>query len=618
MIEVIGVRFREAGKVYYFSPGEETFPRYSHVIVETARGLEYGTVVLGNKEVEEETVVQPLKPVVRLASEEDEERHRSNLLKEREAMAVCQEKILARGLDMKLIDTEFTFDNNKILFYFTADGRVDFRELVKDLASVFKTRIELRQIGVRDETKILGGVGICGRPLCCHTYLADFAPVSIKMAKEQNLSLNPTKISGTCGRLMCCLKNEQETYEYLNSHMPAIGEKVTGPEGVHGEVASVNVLRQTVKVLVNVEKDEKELKEYAASELKFRPRRRKGEKNAETSEEATVQTQEIVEITEGVEEISVQDGLLHEKELLEEESLLGESTVESSPKGKREFKDKSPRYEKNRRGSKPSQKDDAEGAEGTPVEGVTQKRQEKKGKGPRADAQGRPERSKAGQGEGEEPAKYRKKSRPQNQDGQGERHPGKNARNERFGKGEGAEGYQKPGKPDGFEEKPRAGKAEGSDERNRSGRPEGGEGSGRPGKNAKNYPNRKAYGAGQDGQSGSRENRGSGQESQAGTRENRGVDQNGQGSSRVNQSVGQESQGGGRDDSQGNRENQNGGRENAQGSREGQNGGKNYRKNYNNYNNRRKNRDQTQAPGQNAAVTGAPASSPRGAEHGAE
>ena len=207
MTKVIGVRFRTAGKVYFFDPGDKNIKCGDHVIVETARGIEYGYVVLGTREVEEGKVVQPLKPVIRMATEEDQAIEKRNKEKEKEAFQICLEKIKKRELDMKLIDAEYTFDNNKVLFYFTADGRVDFRELVKDLASVFKTRIELRQVGVRDETKIMGGIGICGRPLCCHTYLSEFAPVSIKMAKEQNLSLNPTKISGVCGRLMCCLKN---------------------------------------------------------------------------------------------------------------------------------------------------------------------------------------------------------------------------------------------------------------------------------------------------------------------------------------------------------------------------------------------------------------------------
>ena len=274
MLTVIGVRFRTAGKIYYFDPAGRDIKTGDHVIVETARGIEYGYVVLGNREVEEGKVVPPLKPVIRMATDEDRAVETRNKEKEKEAFKICQDKIKKHNLEMKLIDAEYTFDNNKMLFYFTADGRIDFRELVKDLAAVFKTRIELRQIGVRDETKILGGIGICGRPLCCHTYLSEFAPVSIKMAKEQNLSLNPTKISGVCGRLMCCLKNEQETYEYLNRKLPGVGDIVTLPDGMKGEVSGVNVLRQLVKVLVDVN-DEKEMRECPVEELKFKPKHKK-------------------------------------------------------------------------------------------------------------------------------------------------------------------------------------------------------------------------------------------------------------------------------------------------------------------------------------------------------
>ena len=274
MIKVVGVRFRPAGKIYYFNPLNLPVSRGSHVIVETARGMEFGTVMMGPKEVNEKQVVQPLKPVLRIATKEDEKNEARNKEKEKNAYKICQEKIKKHGLTMKLVDAEYTFDNNKLLFYFTADGRVDFRELVKDLASVFRTRIELRQIGVRDETKILGGVGICGRPLCCHSYLSEFAPVSIKMAKEQNLSLNPTKISGVCGRLMCCLKNEEDTYEYLNSRLPGIGDRVTTDDHLKGEVQSVNVLRQLVKVVVESD-DEKEIREYHVDQLRFKPRKRK-------------------------------------------------------------------------------------------------------------------------------------------------------------------------------------------------------------------------------------------------------------------------------------------------------------------------------------------------------
>lgn len=297
MTKIVGVRFRTAGKIYFFDPKNMDIKRGEHVIVETARGTEYGRVVTGTREVESDEVVQPLKPVIRVATAEDDERVRRNREKEKEALVICQEKVRKHKLDMKLIGVEYAFDNNKILFYFTADGRIDFRELVKDLAAVFKTRIELRQIGVRDETKILGGVGICGRPLCCHSYLSEFLPVSIKMAKEQNLSLNPTKISGVCGRLMCCLKNEEETYEYLNSRLPNNGDYVTTSDGFKGEVSSVSVLRQTVKVLIDVD-DEKELREYPVDELQFKPKRRK-ERKKDIKQDKELSQLEAMEKKEG-------------------------------------------------------------------------------------------------------------------------------------------------------------------------------------------------------------------------------------------------------------------------------------------------------------------------------
>lgn len=286
MKTIIGVRFRQAGKIYYFDPGKnENIKRDTHVIVETAKGVEYGTVVLPPTEMPEEKIVAPLKGIIRIATKADEESERKNREKEKEAFGICLEKISRHKLEMKLIAAEYTFDKNKLLFYFTADGRIDFRELVKDLASVFRTRIELRQIGVRDETKLRGGIGICGRALCCHSYLSEFAPVSIKMAKEQNLSLNPTKISGVCGRLMCCLKNEEEAYEELNSHLPNVGTRVKTPEGLSGEVQSVSVLKQKVKVIVNLEDDEKEVREYTADELKFRRERRRDRHVAEADKE---------------------------------------------------------------------------------------------------------------------------------------------------------------------------------------------------------------------------------------------------------------------------------------------------------------------------------------------
>ena len=302
MITVIGVRFRTAGKIYYFDPAGRKVKTGDHVIVETARGIEYGYVVLGNREVDESKVVPPLKPVIRMATAEDEAVETKNKNKEKEAFKICQDKIKKHNLEMKLIDAEYTFDNNKVLFYFTADGRIDVRELVKDLASVFKTRIELRQVGVRDETKIMGGIGICGRALCCHSYLSEFIPVSIKMAKEQNLSLNPTKISGVCGRLMCCLKNEEETYEVLNSKLPNTGDYVTTNDGLKGEVQSVNVLRQLVKVIVTVDKDEKEIREYKVENLRFKPRKKKGkggDKQAQDTPDAELKHLEALEKKEG-------------------------------------------------------------------------------------------------------------------------------------------------------------------------------------------------------------------------------------------------------------------------------------------------------------------------------
>ena len=298
MIKVIGVRFRTAGKIYYFDPLDVEFKRNDHVIVETARGVEIGSVVLPEKEVDEEEIKNPLKPITRKATEEDLVQEKENREKEKEAFTVCKEKIKKHELDMKLISAEYTFDRNKVLFYFTADGRVDFRELVKDLAAVFRTRIELRQVGVRDETKMLGGLGICGRPLCCSSYLSDFIPVSIKMAKEQNLSLNPTKISGTCGRLMCCLKNEEETYEELNRKLPSVGDFVTIPDGTQGKVHSVNVLRQKVRVILEEDGDI-EIQEFPADELKFKPRKAKKNKKENPEDEKELKELERLEKADG-------------------------------------------------------------------------------------------------------------------------------------------------------------------------------------------------------------------------------------------------------------------------------------------------------------------------------
>lgn len=266
MVKVVGVRFKKAGKIYYFDPGELIIDQNTNVIVETARGIEFGHAVVANREVTDEEIVAPLKKVIRIATEKDEQHAAENQRKEEEAYAVCNQKIRNHNLDMKLIDVEYTFDNNKVLFYFTADGRVDFRELVKDLAAVFKTRIELRQIGVRDESKMLGGIGICGRVLCCNSFLGEFQPVSIKMAKEQGLSLNPTKISGTCGRLMCCLKYEQDAYEDLLAKVPKAGAIVETPEG-QGTVVEINLLKELLKVKMD-KGNETDLKIYNVSEVK--------------------------------------------------------------------------------------------------------------------------------------------------------------------------------------------------------------------------------------------------------------------------------------------------------------------------------------------------------------
>ena len=274
VVTVVDIRFRNNAKSYYFDPAGLTLMTGAHVIIDTARGDEFGVCAAGNHPVKPRELVLPLRKVLRVATEQDERTNAENQEREKKAFEICQQKIAAHGLEMQLVSAECAFDGSKLLFFFTADGRVDFRELVKQLSAALNTRIELRQIGVRDETKILGGIGICGRCLCCHTYLSEFAPVSIKMAKEQNLSLNQTKISGVCGRLMCCLKNEQETYEELNKKLPGIGDTVTLPDGIQGTVQNVNVLRQRVKVVVEVN-DEKEIQEFPVNELKFRPRKKK-------------------------------------------------------------------------------------------------------------------------------------------------------------------------------------------------------------------------------------------------------------------------------------------------------------------------------------------------------
>ncbi|MBP3542462.1 MAG: stage 0 sporulation family protein [Clostridia bacterium] len=283
MAEIVGVRFKNAGKLYYFDPGKLWPAAGDFVIVETARGLEYGQVITGVRQVEDDSLVTPLKPVVRIATEQDMRHAEENAAFEKEAYGICQKKIEEHKLDMKLVGVEQTFDNSKILFYFTANGRVDFRSLVKDLATVFHTRIELRQIGVRDEAKMLGGLGPCGRAICCGTFLGDFQPVSIKMAKEQNLSLNPTKISGVCGRLMCCLKFEEDHYEQTSKRMPKLGKEAETPEG-KGTVIDLNILKETVTVRI-VKGDSSEIKTFPLEEIKWnRPQVEQNREKQESKE----------------------------------------------------------------------------------------------------------------------------------------------------------------------------------------------------------------------------------------------------------------------------------------------------------------------------------------------
>ncbi len=331
MITIIGVRFRTNGKVYYFDPGNFDVRLKDHVIVETARGVEYGEVVLGPKQVTDDRIVNPLKPIIRIASLKDEATLHENREREKKAFDICLEKIAAHGLDMKLIDSEYTFDRSKLLFYFTSDGRVDFRELVKDLAAIFKIRIELRQIGVRDETRMIGGYGICGRPLCCSTFLSDFSPVSIKMAKDQGLSLNPSKISGVCGRLMCCLQNEEDAYLHLNSSLPSIGTTVKTIDGYTGEVQKLSVLKQMVSVLIETDNEEKELREYKASELEYTTK-----SNTRHTITQVLPDEEVVD-----------EATLRALELMENEDLaeLSESMGEQ------------PRYEKKQKKRRPEKRD---------------------------------------------------------------------------------------------------------------------------------------------------------------------------------------------------------------------------------------------------------------------
>ena len=365
MTTVIGVRFREVGKIYYFDPMDLDIKAGDHVIVDTIRGTEYGTVIIGRKEVGDDEIIQPLKAVHRIATPDDDERVRINREKEKDAFTICKQKIRERGLEMKLIAAEYTFDNAKILFYFTADGRVDFRDLVKDLAAIFRIRIELRQVGVRDETKIMGGLGGCGRPLCCASYLSDFVPVSIKMAKEQNLSLNPQKISGVCGRLMCCLKNEAETYEHLNATMPKQNARVTAPDGREGIASELNVLKQRVKVLFTDETGDRTMEEFAAKELKFTPRKRK----QAVPEENDV---ELELIREEAEETDSEIAALAEAELndIETEDALSEEAEAENEAGAAKKRRRRRRRNRNRQneadGQMPAEETDGDGPKDGP------------------------------------------------------------------------------------------------------------------------------------------------------------------------------------------------------------------------------------------------------------
>ena len=412
MPEIIGVKFRNGGKVYYFSPGDLEIHYHDHVIVETARGLDYGTVVLPTTDMPEEKVTSPLKPVIRRATKDDEAVQAENAEKEKKAYRICKEKIAEHGLDMKLIQVEYTFDNSKILFYFTADGRIDFRELVKDLAGIFKTRIELRQIGVRDETKLLGGMGICGRPLCCHSWLTDFQPVSIKMAKDQNLSLNPAKISGVCGRLMCCLKNESDTYAYLNKGMPGKGDYVTTKDGMHGEVQSVNILRRSVKVILELENGEKDLQEFNVDDITFVPKGKRprcqcpvkaqmeaqaaargSESRISVEEFVEARTVETVETAEGMEVTETAVEVTEDVHMAEPSAGAdaGEGgKKEQGPHGGRSARDRSARRERQGRGQRSSEH---------PERGD---RQDRAGRSDRRGRSGRPAR-----GEGREETRER-------------------------------------------------------------------------------------------------------------------------------------------------------------------------------------------------------------------
>jgi len=488
MVKIVGVRFRTAGKIYFFDPLQFELKRGDNVIVETARGIEFGTVVSEIREVDESAVVQPLKPILRIASQRDKEQEAGNKIKEREAFKICQEKIRKHELEMKLIDAEYTFDNNKVLFYFTADGRIDFRELVKDLAGVFRTRIELRQIGVRDETKIMGGLGICGRPLCCHTYLSDFNAVSIKMAKEQNLSLNPTKISGVCGRLMCCLKNEQETYEDLNRRLPGIGDRVLTEDGQRGEVQSVNVLRQLVKVLIE-NGDDKELKEFEVEKLRFQKRHNKKDRQNLSEEEL-----KELELLEQQEELELQAA---EQDAAEKSA----SRREASAHGSRES-DKDRRQGRGNKGERGERKEQNEGRERSKHEKANRDQRENQEKGSRQGHGNKPENgerqergTRQGKGDRQDKGNHQPKGDRQDKGNRQEKgeHQGKNRnRQERQGGGERGESQeQNHGDKNRLDRGERPGKNRNRQDRQDHGKqPDSGMHSGEHGKREYGNPNR--------------------------------------------------------------------------------------------------------------------------------
>ena len=357
MTKVAAVRFRTAGKTYYFDPEGFELKRGMHVIVETAQGIEYAQVTAPPFEVEDEKVTKPLKKITRIATKEDDDQNEENLLREKEAFHIGKQKIADHGLEMKLIDCEYSFDRSRLTFYFTADGRVDFRELVKDLAGTFRLRIELRQIGVRDATRMLGGLGSCGRELCCHAYMRDFVPVSIKMAKEQNLSLNPGKISGMCGRLMCCLSYEAEAYAYLNRHMPKMGEKVKLPDGREGTVQSMDILKGRVKVMT-FDGDERELEEYSASDLEFKKRGKEADKPTEEESDELKLIEALEEKDMPVEEpVRKRENKNHHEGKKERKPSYGNEKHSKEHNGdfkkKKKFHDK--KHDRDRHGGKPDE-----------------------------------------------------------------------------------------------------------------------------------------------------------------------------------------------------------------------------------------------------------------------